>query len=292
MLLDVDEERSRPRLWPTLIACFGILPAFLAASIAVTVPFLVGHALFVGDDTAPWFAGFSETLPGLFGILIPTEAFLVLVALALAAFSPTPWRERLALCRPRLSALSLVLVMLGSVGVLLAVQVAADALIETPSDQLLWIARVIMRHDGAAAVVLTVLLSVVPGFAEELFFRGYVQTRLAQRWPAWAAIGLAALSFAILHFDPQHSSLVLPMGLWLGFLAWTTGSVWTAMLGHATINAVACVLTNLFGDPETGELPPEFAAPAAVGLCATALCAVHLLLRKRAATPAAAPALE
>ena len=40
-----------------------------------------------------------------------------------------------------------------------------------------------------------------PGFGEELLFRGYIQTRLRQRWPRLVALAVTACLFGFIHFD-------------------------------------------------------------------------------------------
>ena len=66
---------------------------------------------------------------------------------------------------------------------------------------------------------------VLPGIIEEHLFRGYIQSRLLQRWPAWVAIGVSSVLFALFHMDPIYVVAVLPQGIWLGALAWRTGGV-------------------------------------------------------------------
>jgi membrane protease YdiL (CAAX protease family) len=80
---------------------------------------------------------------------------------------------------------------------------------------------------------------VVPGIVEELLFRGYLQSRLLQRWPPLLAVGASALIFSAAHLDPIHVLGVIPLGVWLGTVAWRAGSVWPAILCHAVNNAVA-----------------------------------------------------
>ena len=61
-------------------------------------------------------------------------------------------------------------------------------------------------------------IGVLPGFAEELLFRGYVQTRLSQRWGRWWGVGIAAALFGIMHIDPVHGTFAGIFGLYLGYL--------------------------------------------------------------------------
>ena len=47
------------------------------------------------------------------------------------------------------------------------------------------------------------------------------------------------LIFSAAHLDPIHVLGVIPLGVWLGAIAWRAGSVWPAMFCHAVNNAVA-----------------------------------------------------
>jgi CAAX protease family protein len=73
---------------------------------------------------------------------------------------------------------------------------------------------------------------------EELFFRGYIQRRLLQRWSPAVAILTTATLFALIHGNLPQMAVTFPMGIWLGVLAWRTGSVWPSMLCHAFWNAM------------------------------------------------------
>jgi membrane protease YdiL (CAAX protease family) len=72
-----------------------------------------------------------------------------------------------------------------------------------------------------------------------------VQSRLVALWPPGAAILLTSTVFALVHFDPQHVVAVLPIGLYLGWAAWRSGSVWLSMLLHALNNLAAVLLGRL-----------------------------------------------
>jgi membrane protease YdiL (CAAX protease family) len=97
---------------------------------------------------------------------------------------------------------------------------------------------------GWFLVMLLGLVAVLPGLSEEGLFRGYLQSRLLQRMPAAAAIGISSLLFAIAHLDPLHVLAVIPLGVWLGVIAWRCDSIWPSALGHMVNNAVSIVMTH------------------------------------------------
>ncbi|NOK21748.1 CPBP family intramembrane metalloprotease [Corallococcus carmarthensis] len=95
--------------------------------------------------------------------------------------------------------------------------------------------------------------TLVAGTAEELFFRGYVQTRLVERWGRTAGIAGAATLFGILHLDPIHSPMALVMGLFLGWLAERTGSLRLPIFVHI-LNNLTSFLVSRYA-PSTAQLP-------------------------------------
>jgi membrane protease YdiL (CAAX protease family) len=282
----IRPEAPRPaRIFPSLLVAFGMLPAlfFVSALAGIALGVL---ALATGatdpDRVQEWLEEAVLTLPGLIAMTIPVQLMLIATGFGGAALSATPWRERLAWRAPGLGVGTWALILLGSLGVLLSLQLLADWAIEEPSEHLVLITRLLTETEGAAAVFMFFFFSVMPGFAEEVVFRGFVQTGLARRWPAWAAIGMSGLAFALIHLDPQHMTFVFPLGLWFGFLAWATRSVITAMIVHALNNLTAIALARTFGDVETGEIAQSSLLYALTGtlLLATALCAVHLCRRR------------
>jgi len=100
---------------------------------------------------------------------------------------------------------------------------------------------------GAAQVFVTALLAVVlalaSGFGEEIAFRGYLQTRIAQRYNSSVAVAvvIVAVLFALSH--PVSSSNPLfylatatLVGILFGTIFIRTGSLWTGIVLHTVWN--------------------------------------------------------
>ena len=102
--------------------------------------------------------------------------------------------------------------------------------------------RVMARASTGWLVVLSFALALGPGMAEELFFRGFMQTRLARRFGAAAAIAVTAACFGFIHFDLVHTPVAAVLGLFLGWAVERTGSIVPAMAAHVVNNLIA-VLT-------------------------------------------------
>lgn len=78
-------------------------------------------------------------------------------------------------------------------------------------------------------------LALVPGLAEELFFRGLLQRSFAR--PAVGAV-VSAVAFAAFHVDPHHVVGVLPLGAFLAWIAMHHGTS-VAIAAHVANNSVA-----------------------------------------------------
>src|SRR5262249_19193098 len=91
------------------------------------------------------------------------------------------------------------------------------------------------------------VIGIMAGAAEEIFFRGYMQTRLREAWPKWPAIAATAVGFALLHLEWLHAVLALMLGLWLGFATERVGSALPSIAAHVINNTVFTVLTATVG---------------------------------------------
>src|SRR5690606_18245349 len=88
----------------------------------------------------------------------------------------------------------------------------------------------------SVSIPFLLFISLAPGFVEEVLFRGYVQQRLLSRWSAWVAIIASSVVFALFHVTPHAFVLTFPLGVWFGWLAWQTRSVWPGIVCHAFVN--------------------------------------------------------
>lgn len=113
-----------------------------------------------------------------------------------------------------------------------------------------------LAGSGIGAFVLNlIVLAITPAVCEELFFRGVLQKFFVRNISnKHIAILLTAFIFSAIHM--QFSGL-LPrfiLGAVLGYLFYTSGSLWLSIVAHATNNAlVVCVA--YFGDVSAAEIP-------------------------------------
>jgi membrane protease YdiL (CAAX protease family) len=109
------------------------------------------------------------------------------------------------------------------------------------------IRRAIEGAAGPELFAAVVIIGVLAGSAEEVFFRGYMQTRLRERWPPAVAVVVTSVAFGLLHLEWLHAAMALALGLWLGFVTERAGSALPAIAAHVVNNVVFTVLTATVG---------------------------------------------
>ena len=92
----------------------------------------------------------------------------------------------------------------------------------------------LLQHYPVAMIF---ALPLTAAFSEELFFRGPLQRALLKRMPVWAAVGLASLLFAAVHFDLQGFVVRTLLGILLATLVLRGRSIFPAMLTHFVYDA-------------------------------------------------------
>ena len=126
-------------------------------------------------------------------------------------------------------------------------------------------------------------IAVAGPLAEELMFRGVIQTRLERAMPVWAAVVLQAVLFGVTHGTPVQMAYAFLMGLVFGLLRSRTGSILPGLAAHAAFNAMNDPLGLLGGGAGSWYALAGMAAVCAAGC---------VLCRRGLAALAASPARE
>lgn len=87
-----------------------------------------------------------------------------------------------------------------------------------------------------------IIFSILPGIAEELFFRGALLHIFMRRMRPHAAIWITGLLFSIIHFQIFGFVPRFLLGVCFGYLTWWSSSLWPAMIAHALFNATSLFL--------------------------------------------------
>lgn len=274
----------KPRIWTVFVLPVAVV---VFATVITAIMMIVGIILtqpgglkqFSDMDEAS--EGFSEFLTTPFGLAVMLFPQLIFFAAALfgGLVSPQPLTKRLGLLKPQIGLAAILAAMVatpffGMVGFQLMM-----LLFGGPSAQVEEMSQMFTDAQGPIVLFMAVGISVFPGISEELLFRGYVQQRLLQRWTVIPAIVVSSLLFAGAHIDPAHSVAVIPLGLWLGTVAWMSGSIWPAMACHTTNNLLSVILSRMVG---TEEIDNTWDLPSLVLVCVSGgamLLSIYLMRR-------------
>ncbi|MEX2174445.1 MAG: CPBP family intramembrane glutamic endopeptidase [Pirellulaceae bacterium] len=228
-----------PRVWTVFVTVIVTFVAIIAAQIVAGIGIVLWH--FARGGSPQGLQGDLLKLvarPDVFICLgLMNQAVIGGMALAAAWLSPQPMAARLGLVAPRQSALGILLMCVGSLVPFAIGMAAAYALAEViepdPTAEALY-----EQMTPALAVPFLLFIALAPGLCEEILFRGYVQRRLLERWNPWLAIGITSVVFALFHVTPHAVVFAFPVGIWLGLMAWNSGSIWPGALCHAAINGL------------------------------------------------------
>jgi membrane protease YdiL (CAAX protease family) len=270
----MEERVGRP--WH-VFATYLAAVAGIFATTAIAVETL--HSLYpdVPESTL------VRTLPGLLaGSLAASSGLLLTLLLVVRPLEPT--RFRLLPGGETGSTLLAAVVGLLALGQTLDSLTVLLGLDARGSMQL--VRRLLEGTRGPDLFGAVVILGVVAGASEEIFFRGYMQSRLREHWPPAAAVLATSAAFAALHVDISavHMVLALALGLYLGFVAEATGSTLPCVVCHIA-NNVLYTLQTAFGVNVVGRRANVIAVTA--GCAVFAACA--LWVARTPAPPPAAP---
>lgn len=91
-------------------------------------------------------------------------------------------------------------------------------------------------------IVSILIIGMLTGMSEEMLFRGGLQTILRSRpMSIHMAIWVTAIIFSIMHFQFFGFVPRVLLGAFFGYLAYWSGSLWTAVIAHALNNSTVIV---------------------------------------------------
>ena len=93
--------------------------------------------------------------------------------------------------------------------------------------------------------LIAMLLLLIIGPAEEIFWRGFVQRRLSRRYGLLVGLVIAAAIYTLVHVWSFNLMLIAASGLcgvYWGLLFAVTGNVWPCIISHAVWDVVIFIL--------------------------------------------------
>jgi tetratricopeptide (TPR) repeat protein/membrane protease YdiL (CAAX protease family) len=126
-------------------------------------------------------------------------------------------------------------------------------------------------------LVAFLVICLLPGLGEEMFFRAFLGRGLVARHQIVLGTVLTAFLFALAHIDPVQASYCLVLGIVLQMVFLTTKSLWPAVLLHMLFNFVGLVQTKLAQEGTVNLNGPDGNLDIPLGLVLAAALAVVAL---------------
>lgn len=104
-------------------------------------------------------------------------------------------------------------------------------------------------------------VAVVPAFAEEVLFRGYILRAFERSRGIIFALILSSLIFSMFHLQLTNILPLATLGAVMGLLTWLSGSLWPAALAHFLNNGSAVLMATFMPDQAFGDITPEVLPP-------------------------------
>jgi len=260
--------------------------AALLVSVVVAVRAAAGGAR-SGEELGEAAQVALDSKPMLWTLVIATQVAMLACARLACRVLGKPARERLGLLptglRPAQGA-----VVLASTVVPFALGLLAAWLASPPDEDALGLKRMWSEGSRGASVAWVLLIALLPGFVEEVFYRGFLQRGLLLRWGPAASILTSSLLFALGHGEVAWAAGIFPLGLWLGVVAWRTGSVRMTIAMHACVNGLWTAGMMILHRVPSSEPVLSGVAIAALVLGVIAFPWAIVILRRQPALPASA----
>jgi membrane protease YdiL (CAAX protease family) len=245
---------SEPRVWPVFAAY--VLAAFSIVSFSLVAAMML-RAAFPEMSEREVFDG----LPGLLvGGMASSMALILTVLLVARPADPV----RLRLVPGRETGPQLIAMIVGTLALGQILDSATMLAGLANKGAMAVIRRAIEGAAGPELFAAVVIIGLLAGSTEEVFFRGYMQTRLRERWPPALAVVVTSVAFGLLHLEWLHAALAFALGLWLGFITERAGSALPAIAAHVVNNVVFTVLTATVGTLQDRTLNMALLAGSAV----------------------------
>lgn len=195
----------------------------------ITVIIYIGTSLLIGSRS-------SLELPTSLGLIL-SEALILVPALVYCRIKKVSIKELIPFRKMKFSVWILIIVCTYLMYPLLIV-LNAISLFFVESGTMELLDFVAEEHF----LVATLLMALLPAFAEEFLFRG-VLFGTYKRSKMLPAVFLSAFLFGCMHMNFNQFLYAFVLGIYLAFLVEATGSILSSMLAHFTINFTSVVMS-------------------------------------------------
>lgn len=117
-----------------------------------------------------------------------------------------------------------------------------------------------LRADGVLFFGL-LHIALVPAFAEEVLFRGYILRAFEKSGGILLALVFSSIVFALFHLQLTNLLPLATLGAVMGLLTWLSGSIWPAVLAHFVNNGAAVIMGTFMPDRAFADITPDVLPP-------------------------------
>lgn len=137
----------------------------------------------------------------------------------------------------------------------------------------------LLNDNSTFVLVLNVItIAVIPAIAEEWLFRGSFQRLLSEKLNIHLSVFLAAILFSIIHLEFSGFISRIALGMFLGYLFYYSGSLWTSIFAHAINNGAQVILMYLYNNGKYNTDVDKMEMPTVVQFIAYTIAFIALWL--------------
>ncbi len=107
--------------------------------------------------------------------------------------------------------------------------------------------KLVTANSVPEFLIIIIVIAVTPAICEEFLFRGLVFKNFEKIIPASRAIFFTGLLFALFHFHPFNLIPLVVLGVFLTFIVYHSGSIYTAVACHFINNFISALAVFIYG---------------------------------------------
>ncbi len=236
-------------MWTVFVLFAAVIVALLGAQVVAVVGLCAaGYCTMANEQEILAAISRPPIYLTLFGLTFGIVGGSALVA---AGLSREKFKARLSLMMPAARWWRILAMTVGCIACSWLVMGLIQLLPIKPGGTLKMLEEMMTGARGWLLFAQILAIGIIGPLGEELLFRGYIQTRLTKRWGPVASIAITSVFFGLLHMDPIQSPYAALMGVFLGYSAHLSKSIWPAYYGHLANNTFS-VLVMAFGATDEG----------------------------------------
>jgi uncharacterized protein len=131
-----------------------------------------------------------------------------------------------------------------SIILLLGIPIGMSLAILTPPDMFTQYLESMRAETMTDWVLLIMGVVLIAALSEEMLFRGFLQVSLEKKGDINRAVIMTSLTWTLIHINPYWAVQIFVTGIFLGFIAWRTGSIYPSMIVHGTNNLLSLLSIN------------------------------------------------